>query len=201
MKALKCVLVLFSFVGLMLVGCSDQSQSPVSSEDQFGASLQKFTNRYFTSTEGPKIPVVIDDYKDRIVDGNRFLSYTEHTFFKAIFNDGGEDILTGDGVLEVNAKVDVNTGDGFSWGKVTITPTVTDVKGGVWDISWHGKLSISGFTTAGEPIFTAPLKWVGHGKGGTINGIQFFSDDIVTQVSPIDWSGGGGTNCYIKVHK
>ena len=29
MKTFKCVLVLFAFVGLILVGCSDESQSPV----------------------------------------------------------------------------------------------------------------------------------------------------------------------------
>ena len=61
MKALKCVLVLFSFVGLMLVGCSDQSQSPVSPTDQI--SLEKKTIHYFTIKDfpvPPPYPYVID---------------------------------------------------------------------------------------------------------------------------------------------
>ena len=206
MKTLKHVFLLISLSGLIFWGCSDDSPSPISPDDQSANSLQKNIIRTFKSTEGPNIvdyppPTTLFDYKERFADGNRFISYTEHTFFNANFDDGGEDILTGDGLLELNAKVDVNTGDGFTWGKLTITPTEANVEGGVWEISWHGKLSISGFTPLGEPIFTAPLKWVGHGSGGTINGMQFFSDDIITQISPFNWSGGGGTNCYIKVHK
>ena len=50
MKTFKCVLVLFAFVGLILVGCSDESQSPVSSIDQSiqgPTSLQKNIIRPF----------------------------------------------------------------------------------------------------------------------------------------------------------
>jgi hypothetical protein len=205
MKTLKHVFLLISLSGLIFWGCSDDSLSPISSDDQSAISLEKNIIRTFKATEGPNTvdyppPTTLIDYKERFADGKRFLNYAEHTYYNADFDDGGEDILTGDGYLEVNVKVDVNTGEGFTWGKLTITPTETDVEGGVWEISWHGDLSITGFTELGEPIFSAPLKWVGHGSGGTINGMQFFSDDIITQVDPFNWSGGGGTNCYIKVH-
>ena len=54
MKALKCVLVLFAFVGLMLVGCSDQSQSPVSPTEQ--VSLEKKTIHHVTCMDFPIAP-------------------------------------------------------------------------------------------------------------------------------------------------
>jgi len=207
MKALKYSLILFSFIGLVFVGCSDELQSPVSPENQSPYPLTKYTIRYFESTEGPNLvdyppPSTMIDYEERFVDGKRFISYTQHTFFNATFEDGGIDVLTGDGILKVNVTVDVNTGEGITWGILNLTPTEADVKGGVWEIGWRGDLSITGFTsdTEPQPIFTAPLKWRGHGVGGTINGMQFFSDDVITQVDPFNWSGGGGKNNYIKVH-
>ncbi len=51
MKALKSILVLFSFVSLLLVGCSDQPQSPVSPSDQ--TSIKKNFTREFTGTNTP----------------------------------------------------------------------------------------------------------------------------------------------------
>jgi len=207
MKTLKFAFLLISFTGLLFFGCSDELQSPVSPDNLPSELLNKSTVRYFESTEGPNLvdyphPSTIIEYEERLADGKRFLSYTEHTFFNAAFKDGGIDILTGDGILKVNVIVDVITGEGITWGILTLTPTETDVQGGVWKIGWRGNLSISGFTSDPEPqpIFTAPLKWRGHGIGGTIDGMQFFSDDIITQVDPFNWSGGGGSNCYIKIH-
>ena len=54
MKTLKCVLTLFAFAGLMLVSCSDQSQSPVSPNEQ--VSLEKKTIHYITCTNVPVPP-------------------------------------------------------------------------------------------------------------------------------------------------
>ena len=196
MKTLKCFLALFAFVGLMLVGCSDQSQSPVSPNDQM--TLEKNTIRSFTSTEGPSvtnplyIPGTMHVVNGKVVSKGNL----QNTFFSAIFSDGGPDLLSGDGVLELNSVYDEITFEGHTWGKLTITPTNPDAKGGVWEITWHGKLYF-------DPLkgVVAPLKWVGHGKGGAVNGMQFFCDDTIIYLDPLTWSGGGGTNCYIKVHK
>lgn len=54
MKTLKCVLALFAFVGLMLVGCSDESQSPVSPVEK--GSLEKSIIHNFTITDVPILP-------------------------------------------------------------------------------------------------------------------------------------------------
>ena len=151
MKTLKCVLVLFAFVGLTLVGCSDESQSPVAPTDQSiqsPTSLQKNIIRPFTGKEGPDVVgflpplTLIDPGSSKIVDGNKMISrgMLEHTFFKATFKDGGLDLLSGKGILELNSNFDLATGEGFTWGKLTVTPDNPLALGGVWEISWHGEM-------------------------------------------------------------
>ena len=51
MKTLKCVIVLLAFVGLSLVGCSDEQQSPVTPTDQ--GSLEKVTITDFAFSHYP----------------------------------------------------------------------------------------------------------------------------------------------------
>ena len=57
MKTLKYVIVLLAFVGLSLVGCSDQTQSPISPNDQSisaqGSLEKKIPPREFTAIENP----------------------------------------------------------------------------------------------------------------------------------------------------
>lgn len=199
MKALKCFLVLFSFLGLMLVGCSDESQSPVSPTDQSSASLQKNIIRPFTSTEGPNLanPGLIIP-APRIVDGKTiFMGIQENTVFNATFLDGGPDLLSGFGVLELNSIIDNATGAGFTWGKLALTPSNPTAMGGVWEISWHG----NGYVDPSTGMTITPLKWVGHGKGGAVNGMQFRCDDTIYMTNLLDWVGKDGENCYIKEHK
>jgi len=198
MKALKCVLALFAFVGLMLAGCSDQSQSPLSVDDQSAASLQKNIIRSFTSEEGPNLAdpgLVVPDPK--IADGKTiFKGIKLNTYFEATFPDGGADLLSGNGKLELNSIIDNTTGAGFTWGKLTITPTNPAANGGVWEISWHG----NGYIDPSTGMSITPLKWVGHGKGGAVHGMQFRCDDTIYMTSLLDWVGKDGENNFIKEH-
>lgn len=204
MKALKCVLVLFSFVGLMLVGCSDQSQSPVSPNDQSlksPTSLQKNIIRPFTGKEYPTSVVSPGDAHEAS-DGKTITKGVLFTTrFEATFSDGKPNLLTGNGFLELNSIFDINIFEGFTWGKLTVTPDNPDALGGVWEISWHGKMFLGPDPTTGEIVTICPLKWVGHGKGGAINGMQLHGDDIIKYKGPMNWYGDGGTNCYVKEHK
>jgi hypothetical protein len=201
MKTLKCVLALFAFVGLMLVGCSDESQSPVSPSDQSiqaSSSLQKNVIRKFLGEEGPNLAdpgLVVPEPK--IADGKTiFKGIKLNTYFKADFLDGGPDLLSGYGKLELNSIIDNATGAGFTWGKLTITPTNPAANGGVWEITWHG----NGYVHPSTGMTITPLKWVGHGKGGAVNGMQFRCDDTIYMTSLLDWVGKDGENCYIKEH-
>jgi len=206
MKALKCVLVLFSFVGLMLVGCSDESQSPVAPSDQAiqtPTSLQKNTIRTFTGYEYGVTLVYPGDVN--FADGKQITRGVQYTTrFEATFplTDPRPDLLTGNGFIELNSVLDLTSFESFATGKLTVTPD-NPAAGGVWEISWHSK----GFL-APDPkdhtkiVMTYPGKWVGHGKGGTINGMQVFCDDIIkyNPFDPMDWYGDGGQNCYVKEH-
>lgn len=197
MKSLKCALVLFSFMGLMLVGCSDESQSPVSPVDH--SSMEKNIIRPFISKEGPNLAdpgLIVPDPK--ITDSKTiFMGIKMNTYFEATFLDGGPDLLSGYGKLELNSITDNATGAGFAWGKLTLTPTNPAANGGIWEISWHG----NGYIDFSTGMSITPLTWVGHGKGGAINGMQFRCDDTIYMTSLLDWIGKDGQNNFIKEHK
>ena len=203
MKALKCVLVLFAFVGVMFIGCSDESQSPVSHNDL--VSLQKNIIRPFTGYEYGVSVVYLGDAHS--ADGKQVIRNVQYTTrFEATFSDGLPDLLTGNGFLELNTVYNVISFEGFANGKLTITPDA-NVQGGVWEITWVSKVFPAPDprdpTNPYKIVLVYPGKWVGHGKGGTINGMQVFGDDIIkyNPFDPLDWWGDGGTNCYVKEHK
>src|SRR3990170_1686620 len=117
MKTLKCVLVLFAFVGLLLLGCSDQLQSPVSPTDQSvqapGSLEKSFPPREFTSDEIPT--GVIDPGIFKYPDGKIMLrGHRGPILFTAEFSlsDTGPDLLTGPGEVEINGITDPIAGVG-----------------------------------------------------------------------------------------
>ena len=90
MKSIKVLIALLTVLLFSWSGCSNEQQSPVSSDNQSSILLQKNIKRYFESTEGPDVvkyppPSTLMNYEERFADGNRFVSYTEHTFFNATF--------------------------------------------------------------------------------------------------------------------
>ncbi|MFZ1290193.1 MAG: hypothetical protein WAR79_08880 [Melioribacteraceae bacterium] len=140
--------------------------------------------------------LVVSDPK--IANGKTIFRGIEmNTYFEATFLDGGPDLLSGYGKLELNSITDNATGDGFAWGKLTLAPTNPEAKGGIWEISWHG----NGYIDLSTGMSITPLKWLGHGKGGSINGMQFKCDDTIYMKGLLDWIGKDGQNNFIKVHK
>lgn len=182
MKALKYLIVLFSFMGLMLIGCSDQSQSPISPTDQSLLQKEPIVTA-FTGADWPIPPYILQEAviheqgQMRILKGlkmkERWLS--------------DSDLMDGEWVNEVNAVQDKNTGEGTVYGKALITP-YADVGGGVWEGEYHGKIVKS--ETPG--IWRCTLAGEGHGRGGTIDGMKY-KVDVVLEVYGFPAAGWYGT--------
>lgn len=199
MKALKCFLVLSTFVGLMLVGCSDESQSPVSPTDQ--ASLEKKATHYFTMTDMP-----LEVGTEGIVylpNGN--VKYKKRWIKELITCD--DPFLAGIMEHYLSTMIDAETGDGAVHGSFITTPNDPDVKG-----NWEGKyvgyrsyigeenvdLSAFGLPDGLYHVWTLPLKLEGHGKGGKIDKYQIFMTSTLTIYGleatfpePVFWRGSG----------
>jgi hypothetical protein len=190
MSTSKIFFVLFVFVGLLLASCSDEQQSPVSPTDQ--GSLGKVIIRDFTGTDYPT--ALIDPGTTTEHNGiMKIRDMHQSIAFEVIFSDGGVDLLSGNGDLELNANIDWNNGTAFWWGSKTLTPTSPEAQGGQFKFNWHGPatLDVSGWTLT--------LQEVGHGDGGALTGIQCFLDNIVSALPDLsDWTGA--MDGYLKTH-
>lgn len=182
MKALKCVAVLFAFLGFLMVGCSDKTQSPVAPIEQ--GSLEKCIITNFTFSHNPIEPPFGGDVK--LVPGGKWqikkVGVKEYV-------TASDPLVSGIMIHYLSATFDAITGEGPVHGSFTLTP-VADVGGGVWEGTYTGYRS----KTPGSDIyFTLPLKVVGHGRGGTIHGMQLFEKSIITAwgTPPEGWYGGG----------
>ena len=190
MKTLKCIIVLFAFVGLWLAGCSDNSQSPVAPTDQ--SSLDKVIIRDFTGTDYPT--GLIDPGTTTVHNGITMIRDMHQIIvFEVTFSDGGIDLLSGEGDVELNANIDFANGTSFWWGNVTLTPSAPEALGGQFKITWHGQ------GTLGPSGWTIPLQEVGHGEGGALISIQcFFNNQITASADLSVWSGA--MEGYLKTH-
>jgi len=193
MKTLKCIFVLFAIVGLILVGCSDKSQSPVSPANQTITqpnSLQKVFTREFNAVE---IPTAIDDPGTYIYpDGKiKLIGNKGPTYFSATFTDGlTPDLLTGPGYAEISGITDPIAGTGIWQGKLTLMPDAAE--GGKWEFTWHGDATVSATAWNGGPGWIIPLKEEGHGCGGILTGMQCQMELIVTAPPELNtWAATG----------
>jgi hypothetical protein len=183
MKTLKCVIVLFAVVGLTLIGCSEKSQLP----NEPVNSLEKLIITDFTAINYPTGSV--DPGEQKIVGGNLIL----RNMILTIRYDSDNELIASDGIGNFNANLDAFTGEGHYWGKVTLTPDL--VSDGEWDITWNGNC-----TKTGEVEWTVLLKIVGHGKGGSIDGMQLFADNISIYNEPFPAFWISNVTGYIKSH-
>jgi len=181
MKSLKCLIVLFAFLGLSLVGCSDEPQSPVTPIDQ--ASLEKVIITNFSLSHYPI--GLTGEGEVKLVGGNWILK--DVGVIELITSS--DPLIAGTMIHYLSATMDANTGEGPVHGSFTVTPDA-NTEGGVWEGIYTGYRSKM---AGSDTLFTLPLNLLGHGKDGTIDGMQMFEDDVITAwgTPPTGWYGGG----------
>jgi hypothetical protein len=191
MKTFKCVFVLIAFAGLSLVGCSDEPQSPVTPIDQ--GSLEKVIIANFTLTNAPT--GLTGEGEVKLVGGNWIIK--NYGVIEGVVSP--DPFVNGTMVHYLGATIDAVTGEGPCHGSWTLTPT-GNTGGGVWEGNYEGYRSLS--SVPGE--WTLPLNLVGHGRGGTIDGMQMFCNATLTVYTdgittlPVYWEGVG--DGFLKSH-
>lgn len=188
MQILKCLIVLSAFVVLSLAGCSDKSQSPVSPVDQ--TSLEKAIITSFTLSHYPI--GLTGEGEVKFVGGNWILK--DVGVMEQIIST--DTLITGIMIHYLSGKLNAVTGEGPVHGSFTTTPDA-NLGGGVWEGIYTGYRSRM---PGSDTLFTLPLNLIGHGRGGTIDGMQMFEDDIITAwgTPPAGWYGSG--EGYFKSH-
>lgn len=189
MKALKYFAVLFFFIGLLVAGCSDESQSPVSALEN--DALEKVKNVEYTFSSAPE-PFTANP-ADYMKIAGRTLHLKNYPVTDIV--SATDSRVTGRMEHVLSLKLDVITGEGPCHGKFILTPTdLAATGGGVWEGTYEGFRS----KTDDPFVFMLPLKLVAHGKGGTIDGMQGFMEaDLVVITNdvyyplPISWTATG----------
>ena len=198
MKTLKSVLVLFTFLGLMFVGCSDESQSPISPSDQ-GLLAKDKKNVEFTFTSSPDV---------FIADPTEYMNFAGRTVHMKDYPVidlpiASDNRVTGRMEHFLSFKLDLETGEGPCHGKWTIIPSdLTNTDEGIWEGTYEGFR----FKTEDPYVFILPIKLIGRGSGGSIDKMQILMKaDLVVSTNaayfpmPIYWVTTNGTG-VIKEH-
>lgn len=191
MKTLTYAAVVLACAGLSLLGCADKLQSPVTPTDQAArgpASLEKCIITNFTFTHSPFGFTGEGDYN--LVPGGKW----QMKKFGVVERFTSPDPLArGTMVHYLSLTVDAVTGEGPCHGSFTLTPDNNVAEGGVWEGTYEGYRSKS--SVAG--VWTLPLKAVGHGRGGSIDGMQMFLTTTLAvradgpTTLPSSWTGKG----------
>jgi hypothetical protein len=171
MKTLSLALLMTTGLAFVLMGCSDNLNLVATPNDQALSTPTSTTNlgKVFASHfAGTDTPVkLLDPGSLKLVGGKWKL---EGMVIEARL-EVGNPLVTGKAVYDLNGTLDYNTGEGTVHGKFTVTP---DAGVGVWEGTYEG-LRIK----TGESEWTGNFKEVGHGTGGTIQGMQFFAKEAV----------------------
>jgi hypothetical protein len=158
----------FAMVLLALIGCSDKSQLPLAPVDQ--TSLEKVTITNFTLTHFPT--GLTGEGTIKLVGGNWIL---KDVGVIDILNSS-DPLAAGTMTHYLSCNYDAVTGEGPVHGYWTLVPQA-NTNGGVWKGNYTGYRSKM---PGSDTLFVLPLKLVGHGRGGTINGMQLFSNSTIT---------------------
>jgi hypothetical protein len=193
MRTLMYAVALLAFVGLSLFGCADKSLSPVAPTDQPAplqepGSLEKCTIIPFTVNL--HYPVGILDPGVVKLVGRKWILKDVGVAETLLTTS---DLVTGKMIHSLSGILDKNTGEGPVWG----TYTLTNAGGGVWEGSYTGYRSKK---PGSDTLFTLPLRLLGHGKNGNVQGMKSFINDVITAwgTPPVGWYGSG--EGYIKSH-
>lgn len=190
MKPLKCFFVLLAFIGLLFISCSDKS-SPVTSPTDLAVnttsgslSLGKINMTTFTGTE-----TTMDFAYGKVVGmgkGNRLVE--KGVWFKSLWTINGVTLLDG-AMVDYTFNVSFNAlGEGPMQGKFAMT-----VGGGTLEGTVEGTMfAIS------EDELQGIFKYVGHGKGGTIDGIKFSCTETYHESKSYAFYPYGDLVGYIK---
>jgi hypothetical protein len=162
MKTLKCVIVLFAILGLTLIGCSEKSQLP----NEPVNSLEKVTITDYTATI--TLVGLVDPGTEKIVGQN--LIVKDRVVLTRY--ETSSPLVTGDLLITINSKFNLNTGEGPTHGKWSKVPDAYP------DALWEG--SFTGYRTkTGESAWTENVSIVGKGEGGVIDGMKNFADGLI----------------------
>ncbi len=170
MKALSIAFFLMASMAFVMLGCSDSSAPVAGPTDQAGlqsapAPLEKVERTDFTAIDNKVTAVEISPGDWKFV-GNRLIISGMEVEVEELASDPRMA-----GLLHniCDCSWSLTTGEGPLHGKFTLRPAI----GGVWAGSWEGYR-----TMTGPEEFTHNLKIIGHGTGGTIDGMKFVMTGI-----------------------
>ena len=156
------VVILFVFLGLIFLGCSEKSQLP----NEPVNSLEKVTTTNYTATL--TIIGLVDPGSEKIVGQNLIVKdRVVLTRFEA-----DNSLVKGNLLITINFRFNLNTGEGPTHGKWSMVPD--DYPDGLWEGSFTGNR-----TKTGESEWTENVSIVGKGEGGVIDGMKNFADGLI----------------------
>ncbi len=181
MKTFKCLIAIIGFIGLLIVGCSEKSQLPNEpTTNEPVNSLEKVTTTDYTATI--TIVRLVDPGSEKIVGKN--LIVKDRVVLTRY--ETSSPLVTGDSLVTINFRFDLNTGEGHSHGKWSNVP------GAYPDAVWEG--SFTGYRTkTGESAWTENLSIIGKGEGGIIEGMKNFADGLMYSDDIYERTGFFGT--------
>jgi hypothetical protein len=172
---------------LSLVGCSDKSSSSIIPADQ--ESLLKAVITNFTFTDFPIAEPTGGNIK--LTPGGKWQVKKIEVLEMFASSDP---VVNGIMNHYLSLTIDAVTGEGPCHGSWTLTPSnPAATGGGVWEGTYEGYRSKS--IVEGE--WNLPLKVQGHGKGGTIDGMQVKATTVLIvradgpTTLPTSWVGNG----------
>ena len=162
MKTFQSVVALIAFMGLVFLGCSEKSQLP----NEPVNSLEKVTIIPYTADIN--LVELIDPGSVKIVGQNLIVKdRVVLTRFEA-----DTSLVTGDLLLTINFRFNLNTGEGPTHGKWSNVPDAYP------DAVWEG--SFTGYRTkTSDTTWTENVSIVGKGEGGVIDGMKNFADGLI----------------------
>lgn len=181
MKTFNRLIAIIAVIGLLLVGCSEKSQLPNEpATNEHGDALQKITNTLYTANI--ILVDLIDPGSVKIVGQNLIV---KDRVVKTRYETSNP-LVTGDLLITINFRFNLNTGEGPTHGKWSNAPDVYP------DALWEG--NFTGYRTkTGDAEWTENVSIVGNGEGGAIDGMKHFADGLIYSTHIYEETGFYGT--------